>query len=95
MTNDSTSVIRQATPPAGLTAKVPAGSEVMLAIDIGGTKMAAGIVTMQGELIDRDKVDVDHDLNAEALFISLRDLVESQLDRARGHHRVVPVAVSK
>ncbi len=35
-------------------------ADVVLAIDIGGTKMAVGLVTMQGELIDRDQVAVDH-----------------------------------
>ena len=29
--------------------------DVVLAIDIGGTKMAAGLMTMQGELIDRER----------------------------------------
>ena len=47
--------------------------DVVLAIDIGGTKMAVGLMTMQGELIDRDKVDVDHDLPAEALFGTIKD----------------------
>ena len=47
--------------------------DVVLAIDIGGTKLAAGLMTMQGELIDRDRRPVDHDLNADALFASLDD----------------------
>ena len=66
---------------------------VVLAIDIGGTKVAVGLVTMQGELIDRDKVEVNHDLNAEALFVTLHNLIETQMARAREHHRMRVVAV--
>ena len=51
-------------------------AEVVLAIDIGGTKMGVGLVTMQGELIDRDKVDVDHHLGVDALFATLNALIE-------------------
>jgi glucokinase len=69
------------------------GGDAVLAVDIGGTKMAAGLVTMQGELIDRDQFDIDHDLNAEALFRCLAEVAESQLERARNHHRVRPVAI--
>lgn len=68
-------------------------AEVVLAIDIGGTKMGVGLVTMQGELIDRDKVDVDHHLGADALFATLNALIESQLARAREHHHMRVVAV--
>ncbi len=67
--------------------------DVVLAIDIGGTKMAVGLVTMQGELIDRDQVAVNHDLQADALFATLRDVIDSQMERARGHHHVRPVVV--
>jgi len=66
--------------------------DVVLAVDIGGTKLAVGLVTMQGELIDRDEVDVNHDQQADALFASLRELLESQMERARGHHHVRPIA---
>ncbi|MEY4175534.1 MAG: hypothetical protein RI900_2699, partial [Actinomycetota bacterium] len=67
--------------------------DVIVAVDIGGTKMAAGLVTMQGELIDRDQIAVDHDLQAEALFAGLRELIEQQMERAREHHRLRPAAV--
>jgi glucokinase len=93
MSNDSASVPRQATPPAGVAAKVPPGSDVMLAIDVGTTTMGAGLVTMQGDLIDRDRAEVDLDVNAEVMFARLRELVDSQLERARGRHRVIPIAV--
>lgn len=69
------------------------GGDVVIAVDIGGTKMAVGIVTMQGELIDRDQFTVDHDAKGEQLWTTLRGLVESQLARARDHHNMRPVAV--
>ena len=68
-------------------------ADVVLAIDIGGTKMAVGLVTMQGELIDRDRVEVDHHAGADALFSSLNGIIETQLARAREHHHMRPVAV--
>ena len=39
----------------------PRGHDVVLAIDIGGTKFAAGLVTARGELIDRARVEVPKD----------------------------------
>jgi len=71
----------------------PVIGDVVLGIDIGGTKMAAGLMTMQGELIDREQIPVDHRLSADALFNSLHTMVNSQLARARDHHRMRPVAV--
>lgn len=81
-------VAAEATAPA-----TKATPDVVLAIDIGGTKLAVGLVTMQGELIDRDQVEVNHDFGADALFATLNGLIESQLVRAREHHRMKPVAV--
>ncbi|MGB8859908.1 MAG: ROK family protein, partial [Ilumatobacteraceae bacterium] len=68
-------------------------ADVVLAIDIGGTKMGVGLMTMQGELIDRDKVEVDHNLGADALFATLTAVIATQLARAHEHHRMRPVAV--
>ncbi len=67
--------------------------DVMLAIDIGDAKLAAGLMTMKGELLDRDEVDIDFAMNAEALFASLNVIAQAQLDRARTHHNARPVAV--
>lgn len=67
--------------------------DVVLAVDVSGSHCSAGLVTMQGELIDRDVVAMDHDLQADALFASLQAVIDSQLERARGHHHVRPVAV--
>ncbi len=67
--------------------------DVIVAVDIGGTTFAAGLVTLQGELIDREQIQLNHDLQADALFGTLRDLVDGQMERARGHHHLRPVAV--
>ena len=67
--------------------------DVVLAIDVGDTKMAAGLMTMRGELLDREDVDVDHGMNAAALFASLSQIALAQLERARTHHNARPVAV--
>ena len=71
----------------------PSAPDVVVAIDIGGTKVGVGLVTLQGELIDRDRIEVDHNLSADALFSQLNDLLLSQLARARDHHHMRPVAV--
>jgi len=70
-----------------------AGRDVVLAVDIGGTKFAAGLMTMKGELIDRTKVDVDHRLGAVDLFDSLAGIVRTMVERAHEHHDVRPVVV--
>ena len=67
--------------------------DVVLAIDIGGTKMAAGLMTMAGELIDVERVEVDHTTTAVGVFAQLAEIVESQLARATGHHQARPVVV--
>ena len=67
--------------------------DVVLAIDIGDAKLAAALMTMKGELLDRDDIDIDYALNAEALFASLNEIVQGQLERALTHHNVRPVAV--
>lgn len=69
--------------------------DLALAIDIGGTKMAVGLATRKGELIDRDQVLVDHDIDGERLFTSLAVLVETMMERATEQHhgRIVVVGV--
>ncbi len=66
--------------------------DVVLAIDVGDTKLAAGLMTMKGELLDRDDVDIDFGLKADALFASLNTIAQAQLERARTHHNARPVA---
>lgn len=60
--------------------------DVLLAVDIGGTTIAAGLVTTKGDLIDRDRLEIDHHLNAEALFDQLVDMLQPLLDRAKQRH---------
>lgn len=67
--------------------------DVVLAIDIGGTKMAAGLMTMTGQLIDVERVEVDHGVSAAGVFAQLCEIVENQMARATGHHHARPVAV--
>ena len=67
--------------------------DVVLAIDIGGTKMAVGLMKMTGDLIDLDRVEVNHDLDAEGIFAQLTSIVQSQMERAVEHHDVRPVVV--
>lgn len=67
--------------------------DVVLAIDIGDAKLAAGLMTMKGELLDRDDIDIDHGMNADSLFGALTQIAQAQLDRARTHHNARPVAV--
>lgn len=67
--------------------------DIALAIDIGGTKFSAGLVTRNGELIDRVNVPVDHGASADELFEDLEQAVVQQLERARDHHGVTPSVV--
>lgn len=67
---------------------------VVLGIDIGGTKFAAGLVTMAGELLDRSVVLVEPDVGPDTHFKHLTGIVEQQLDAAERHEvRVVAVGV--
>ncbi len=61
--------------------------ELALAIDIGGTKLAVGLVTRRGELIDREIIRTDVDKNAADLFDGLRQMIIRQKERAGGRHR--------
>jgi len=68
---------------------------VILAVDIGGTKFAAGLVSPTGELLDRSVVLVDHDVGPAAHFDRLAGIVEQQLDSAERHGvRVAAVGIA-
>ena len=58
---------------------------MVLAVDIGGTKFAAGLVSPRGELLDRAVVLVDQNVGPEAHFKALAGIVEQQLDAADRH----------
>lgn len=67
--------------------------DLIVAIDIGGTKMAAGLMTLRGDLIDRTQVLVDHSLGEHELFESLAAIADQMMVRAIEHHQMVPVCV--
>jgi len=58
---------------------------VVLAVDIGGTKFAAGLISTRGELLDRAVVLVDQNVGPEAHFKALGGIVEQQMDAAERH----------
>ena len=67
---------------------------VVLAIDIGGTKFAAGLISPAGELVDRSVVLVNHDVGPEAHFTKLTSIIDQQLDAADRHGvRVAAVGI--
>jgi len=71
-----------------------AGTEVILAVDLGGSSFDAGLVTKRGDLLDRARIRVDHDLGAEKLWAQLAELLDGQRDRARQHRaRILAVGV--
>lgn len=61
--------------------------DLALAVDIGGTKMAVGLVTRRGELIDRETIRTDRDKNAADLFEGLQQMITRQIYRAGERHR--------
>ena len=48
---------------------------VVITVDIGGTNISAGVMTMRGDLLARDVLKVNHELSASALFDALDALV--------------------
>lgn len=55
---------------------------MLLAVDLGGTKFAAGLITPRGELLGRGRVPVDQEASSQPLFGSLAGLIEEQLELA-------------
>ena len=67
--------------------------DLALSIDIGGSKIAVGLVTRNGELIDRTQFVVNAQDSSEELFDDLSRGVDAQLLRAVDHHGVRPSVV--
>lgn len=65
----------------------------MLAVDIGGSKFATGLVTMRGELLDRARVPVARDVGPQSHFTALAGVVTDLLERAHEQHEVEVRAV--
>ncbi|GGK69121.1 sugar kinase [Sphaerisporangium melleum] len=57
------------------------GPEAVLAIDIGGTKFAAGLVGAEGEIIAAERVATPPGGEAETLWKTLTELIDSVLAR--------------
>ena len=67
--------------------------DLALSIDIGGSKIAVGLVTRNGELIDRTQFVVNAQDSSEELFDDLSRAVDARLLRAVDHHGVRPSVV--
>ncbi|MTB13249.1 MAG: ROK family protein [Actinobacteria bacterium] len=67
--------------------------QLSLSLDIGGTKCAVGLVTREGELVDRTSVPVNPRDSAEELFSDIAEAVQQQMSRAREHHGTNPSTV--
>jgi glucokinase len=67
--------------------------DLILAVDIGASRFAAGLMTLRGELIDRDQSSVDQSLSAVDVFDQLAELVRTMLERAAEHHDMTPIVV--
>jgi len=67
--------------------------DVVCAVDIGATKFEVGLVAPNGDLIDRSRCDVDHDVGPQSHFSALAALVAEQLERARTHHHADVLAI--
>ena len=67
--------------------------DVLLALDIGGTKIAAGLVTREGTVIDRGRIAVRSNQSDENLFNDVAQLVDAMLTKARGQHGAQPIAL--
>lgn len=63
-----------------------------LAVDIGGTKFAAGVVSSAGEVIVADRVPTPPGADAEALWTALSGLISGVLERA-GEEKIAGVGV--
>jgi glucokinase len=59
------------------------GRDAILAVDIGGSKFASGLVSFRGELLDRSVVEVQRDVGPQSHFAALVAIVNEQLDAAR------------
>ena len=69
-------------------------TNVVLGIDIGGTKFAAGLITARGELVARARVEVERDVGPESHWTALAGLVaEMQLQAVEQHARIRSVGV--
>ncbi len=62
--------------------------DVILAVDVGGPKFEAGLVSARGELIDRAAAKLDPDAGPETHYTSLAGVVSEMIDVAETRHGV-------
>ena len=55
-----------------------AESSLICAVDIGGSKFEAGLVTLKGELVDRARVEVDPDVGPQSHLRLSQELLPSR-----------------
>lgn len=67
--------------------------DLALSVDIGGTKFSVGLVTRNGDLIDRVNVPVDKHATETELFDDLASAISDQMNRATEHHGRTPTVV--
>jgi glucokinase len=68
-------------------------TDVVVALDIGGTKLAAGLVSVDGEVLCRDEQPTGG-ADADALFVRVAGLLDGALSAAvDGGHRAVACGV--
>jgi glucokinase len=68
--------------------RAPGGTDTVVAVDIGGTKLAVGIVDRDGRIHDRRLVPTPRDVDADALFETLAAAIDELGDAARHAHVV-------
>ncbi len=69
-------------------------TDVVLGVDIGGTKFAAGLITARGELVARARVEVERDVGPESHWTSLAGLVsDMQFQAVEQNTRIRSVGV--
>jgi glucokinase len=61
--------------------------DVCLAVDVGGTKMAAGLVTGDGELLTHDRAPTPHPADADELFAAVKTVVAGVISAAPDGNR--------
>ena len=66
--------------------------EICLAVDVGGSKIAAGLVTREGDLLHHDHIPTPRSDDAEELFAALRTVVGGIFDPERGTGNPPPAA---
>jgi glucokinase len=66
----------------------PGGTETVVAVDIGGTKLAVGIVGRDGRIHERRLVPTPRDVDADALFDTLAAAIDELGDATRHAYAV-------